>query len=228
MKYRKCIWNTENILALHNKFKHLPWCYLLRRGHLSPWWGDIQCPETQSSSLPSDKGKFWQGRGVMSRGWTCWQLPPRAGCYLLPSFSEGEANWPTPFKKQTLHKCHKSLPCLLHSAATALGITRNHPFELYFILQPRVEEIYYFATYWGDNFSTSLVPETCLTPIPSTAFSQHLRLYPVSARFVCICADMHGKDVLPELVQFQNHNIPVIHQENLTEGQHGLPLSKPR
>lgn len=135
--------------CLAQKFKHLPWCYLLRRGHLSPWWGHIQCPETQSSSLPSDKGKFWQGRGVMSRGWTCWQLPPRTGCYLLPSFSEGEANWPTPFKKQTLHKCHKSLPCLLHSAATALGITRNHPFELYFILQPRVQEIDYFATYLG-------------------------------------------------------------------------------
>lgn len=72
------------------------------------------------------------------------------------------------------------------------------------------------------------MPETCLTPIPSTAFSQHLRLYPVGARFVCVCADMHGKDVLPELVYFQNHNIPVIHQENSAEGRHGLALSEPR
>lgn len=72
------------------------------------------------------------------------------------------------------------------------------------------------------------MPETCLTPILSTALSRHLRLYPVGAQFVCVCADMHGKDVLPEIVQFQNHNILVIHQENLCEGQQGLALSEPR
>lgn len=81
---------------------------------------------------------------------------------------------------------------------------------------------------WEDNFSTSLLPVNFLTPIPSTAFSQHLCLYPVGARFVCVCADMHGKDVLQELVQFQNQNILVIHQENSTEGHHGLALSEPR
>lgn len=37
-------------------------------------------------------------------------------------------------------------------------------------------------------------------PIPSIAFLQHPCLYLAGTQFACVCADMHGKDVLSELV----------------------------